>query len=275
MITDNERVTLPIGIEVDGVRYREVVIDEMTGVDEENLASRKVRNNGAKAISLLLRRCIQSIEGVLPQKSNPLLMIDEKWVRNMYVADRDYLVLCIRALSGNSEVLTDSECTSCGHENAAIVDLKELDVYEWDENSPVEIRVDLPRGFYNKESGQYHKEVTWAFPKGTAQEKIASLPEHQVGTMLIATGIKQVQGLEVIPHPDEIRKLSVRDRNAFAQAIMENTVGVDTAVDLTCESCGHEYQVEVNTVGFSSSGQPQTPKQSNSGTSGRRLRKRR
>lgn len=275
MITENEKVTLPIGIEVDGIRYREVIIDEMTGVDEENLASRKVRNNGAKAISMLLRRCIQSIEGVLPQKSNPLLMIDDKWVRNMYVADRDYLVLCIRALSGNSEVFTESQCTSCGHENSALVDLKQLDVYEWDENSPVEIRVDLPRGFYNKESGQYHKEVTWAFPKGSAQEKIASLPEHQVGTMLIATGIRQVQGLEVIPHPDEIRKLSVRDRNAFAQAIIENTVGVDTNVDLTCESCGHEYQVEVNTVGFSNSGPQEIPKPSSAGTSGRRLRKRR
>ena len=65
MITDNNKVILPIGVEVDGVRYLEVTIDEMTGIDEENLSSRKVRNNGAKAITLLLRRCIQSITGVL------------------------------------------------------------------------------------------------------------------------------------------------------------------------------------------------------------------
>ena len=49
MITDTGKVLLPIGLEIDGVRYREVVIDEMTGIDEENLTSRKVRNNDAKA----------------------------------------------------------------------------------------------------------------------------------------------------------------------------------------------------------------------------------
>ena len=33
MITDNDSVVLPIGLEIDGIRYRKVVIDEMTGVD--------------------------------------------------------------------------------------------------------------------------------------------------------------------------------------------------------------------------------------------------
>ena len=46
MIGTDERVLLPIGVEVDGVRYREVIIDEMTGFDEENLSSKKVKNNG-------------------------------------------------------------------------------------------------------------------------------------------------------------------------------------------------------------------------------------
>lgn len=275
MITENEKVILPIGLEIDGIRYREVIIDEMTGVDEENLASRKVRNNGAKAITLLLRRCIQSIEGLVPQKSNPLGLIDEKWVRNMYVADRDYLVLCIRALSGTPDVLTTSDCKECGYENSHVVDVRELDVYEWDENLPVEISVSLPRGIYNSSTAEYHKEVTWAFPKGIAQEKMSQLPEHQIGTMLIATGIKEVQGMEVIPQPDAIRKLSVRDRNAFAEVIVENSVGVDTKVQLCCENCGYEYNVEVNTVGFFSSGPQMTQRPSKGGTSGRKLRKKR
>ena len=128
MITDNNKVILPIGVEVDGVRYREVTIDEMTGIDEENLSSRKVRNNGAKAITLLLRRCIQSITGVLEQKRDPLALIDERIVRNMYVADRDFLVLCIRTISGNPEIMMTPECPSCGTECENLVDVRELDV---------------------------------------------------------------------------------------------------------------------------------------------------
>lgn len=275
MITDSDRVTLPIGLEIDGVRYREVVIDEMTGIDEENLASRKVRNNGAKAITILLRRCIQSIEGVLPRKSNPLQLIDEKWVRNMYVADRDYLVLCIRALSGNSEVLTTSECPECGAEDSQLIDISDLDVYEWDENTPACIDVDLIRGFMDSRTKEFHKKLKWSFPKGIAQEKMASLPEHQMGTALIASGISEVEGLEYVPSAEEVRRLSIRDRNTFAEAIVENAVGVDTQVEVCCGNCGFEYTVEVNTVGFSSSGQQKTPKDSKNGMSGRRLRKRR
>lgn len=274
MINDNDRVTLPIGIEIDGIRYREVVIDEMTGIDEENLSSRKVRNNGAKAITLLLRRCIQKIDGLLEQKRDPLSLIDEKFVRSMFVADRDYLVMCIRALSGNSELFLSPICENCGHENSKLVDLKDLDVYEWDENAPAEIVIDLPRGLYNSQTSEYCKRVTWGFPRGSSQEKIASMPENQMGTNLIAFGIKEVEGMDSRPSFDDIRKLSVRDRNAFAQAILDNAVGVETKLDLECENCGHEFVTEIQTVGFSNSGTQKTQKGSVVGTSGRRLRKR-
>lgn len=273
MITDNDRVVLPIGLEIDGIRYRNVVIDEMTGIDEENLSSRKVRNNGAKAITLLLRRCIQSIEGVLEQKRDPLALIDEKYVRNMYVADRDFLIMCIRTISGDSELLMNMNCPSCGSEIDKLVNLKELDVYEWDENEPVEITVDLPRGFYNQETQQYNNRVRWGFPKGVAQERLASLPENEMGTNLIAIGLRSVEGRESIPSSDEVRRLSVRDRGALADAIVENMVGVETKIDICCDNCGHEFDSEVNTVGFSNLGQRKTQKRSNVGTNGRRKRK--
>jgi len=274
MITDSDKVILPIGIEYNGVRYREVYIDEMTGLDEENLSSRKVKNNGAKAITLLLRRCIQEVPGVLERKTDPLSLISEQLVRNMYVADRDFLVLCIRVLSGDSEILTSVDCPSCGSSHDELVDLKDMDVYEWDENSPVELDVELARGFYDHKSSEYKKHVVWGFLKGFSQERIASLPENEIGTNLIAIGLKQVDGLDTIPSPDDVRKLSIRDRNAFANAIVENAVGVDTKIDIACESCGHEFHTEVNTVGFSNLGQSKTPKPSSVGKTGRRKRKR-
>lgn len=275
MITDSDKVLLPIGIEYNGTRYREVIIDEMTGIDEENLSSRKVKNNGAKAITLLLRRCIQEIPGVLDRKSDPLSLVSEQLVRNMYVADRDFLVMCIRVMSGDSEVLTSVDCPSCGETTDNLIDLKDMDVYEWDENVPVEISVDLPRGFYDKESSQYCKRLTWQFLKGVNQEKIAALPENEVGTNLIAIGLKSVEGLSHLPSPDDVRRLSVRDRNAFADVIVENAVGVDTKVEIMCDACGHEFHTEVNTVGFSNLGQSKTQKPSSVGKSGRRLRKKR
>lgn len=273
MISDNDKVILPIGLEIDGIRYREVIIDEMTGLDEENLSSRKVRNNGAKAITLLLRRCIQAIPGVFEQKSDPLKLIDEKYVRNMYVADRDFLVMCIRTLSGDSSVLLDIACPECDYDCSKVVDLKELDVYEWDENEPVEITVDLPRGFRNKDTNEFNSRIKWQFLNGARQERIASMPENEIGTNLIAIGLVSVEGRETIPSAEDVRRLSVRDRNALADAIVANGVGVDTKVEFLCDGCGHEFEQEVNTVGFSNLGQRKTQKPSNNGIGGRRLRK--
>jgi len=191
----------------------------------------------------------------------------------MYVADRDFLIMCIRTISGDSELLMNVNCPSCDSEVDKLVNLKELDVYEWDENEPVEITVDLPRGFYNQDTQQYNKRVRWGFPKGVAQERLASLPENEMGTNLIAIGLRSVDGRDSIPSSDEVRRLSVRDRGALADAIVENMVGVETKIEMCCDACGHEFDSEVNTVGFSNLGQRKTQKRSSVGTNGRRKRK--
>tara|TARA_Y100000592_G_scaffold44099_2_gene69909 strand:+ start:4671 stop:5492 length:822 start_codon:yes stop_codon:yes gene_type:complete len=271
MIDHTDKVILPIGLEIDGVRYKEVVIDEMTGIDEENLTSRKIRNNGAKAISVLLRRCIQEIPGLLDRKKSPMDLIPERYVHDMYVADRDFLTLSIRALSDKSEFLSTLECPNCSHVEERMIDFNAMDVYEWDE-SEVELSIELPRGFLNPETNEYCNKVVWRFPKGKAQEGIASVPEGQMATYMIASGIKSVEGLRFIPSDEDVRRLGVRDRNAFAQMITDNAVGVDTKIEVCCESCGHEFNTEVNVMGFFNSGQGGSQKKKG-GKTGRRKRK--
>lgn len=272
MIEISDRVTLPIGIEKDGKRYREVIIDEMTGIDEENLASKKVRNNGAKAITLLLRRCIQEIPNVMPKKKNPMALCDEALIRDMYVADRDYLMLCIRALSGKSETLLEFSCKECGSPQSEVVSLDKLDVYEWDDSDP-EVRIEMPRGFLDPTDNEYKNKLVWRFITGKAQEGIASLPEGQMGSAMIIAGLRTVEGMEYLPSMEDVRRLSLRDRQAIADAIVNCNVGADPAIDCSCSSCGAAQEVEVNLAGFFSSEASPTEKPSKGGTSGRRLRK--
>ena len=274
MLNYSDKVTLPIGIEVDGVRYREVIIDEMTGVDEENLVSKKVRNNGAKAVTVLLQRCIQEIPGLLDRKSNPLSLIDERLVRKMYVADRDYLTICIRALSDKSEFNSEIECPHCASKNNLTFDVKEMDVYDWDENTTAELNIELPRGFWSASTQQYHNKIVWKFPTGDVQERLASLPQDQVATRSITAGIVSVEGMDTCPSVEDVRRLSLRDRNAFAEALSEESVGVNTKMDLTCPDCESEFSTEVSMMGFFNSGGSETKRRSVVGKSGRKLRKR-
>lgn len=273
MIGNTDRVILPIGVEVEGIRYREVVIDEMTGIDEENLASPKIQNNGGKAITILLRRCIQQIVG-LTEKKGRMSLIDENIVRNMYAADRDYLVLCIKGLSNGLDISGDVECTSCGAKQFRELDFTSLDVYEWDENEPVEIEVELAKGFYDQKKDKYFNKVTWRFPTGKIQERLASVKQNQVASYMLASGIVKVEGLEFNPSVSDVRELSLNDRNLFAEAIVDNVVGVDTTMKFDCEYCGDTFEKEMDIMGFFNSGANRKKSPTKNGKSGRRLRKR-
>jgi hypothetical protein len=268
-----DRVSLPIGIDFNGSRYREVIIDEMTGVDEENMASPKVRNNGSKAITLLLRRCIQEIPGVMPKKTNPMSLCDESIIRKMYAADRDYLMLCIRALSGKSEVPVPFYCVSCGTGQTRDVALSDLEVYEWDDSEPI-VEIELEKGIFDDLDKQYKKRLTWKLPTGLTQEKVSELPENQAGSGVIVAGIQSVEGMDHLPTIDDIRKLSLRDRQIIADTITDNAVGVDPKITLPCESCGADCSAEVDFAGFFSLAPPKTQTRSSGGKTGRRLRKR-
>jgi len=273
MINNIDKVILPIGIIVDGVRYREVVIDEMNGIDEENISSRKIQNNGGKAITVLLRRCIQSIPGLVDQKTSKMSLISEDIVRNMYIADRDYLVVCIKALSNTSEILTELECSSCSNEINSLIDFKDLDVYEWDDNLDPYLEIELARGFYNKEADKYCNIVKWGFPTGKVQEAMAGTEPSKLSTMMISSGIISVEGLGHTPSFEEVRRLSLSDRNVFANAIIENMVGVETKISVECNFCGHENESEVDLVGFTNSAGAKQKKATKDGKSGRKLRK--
>ena len=57
-------VILPVGIEKDGTRHREVHIERMTGIDDHNLASSDARKNGAIGTTKVICRCVQEVPGL-------------------------------------------------------------------------------------------------------------------------------------------------------------------------------------------------------------------
>ena len=275
MIELSDRVILPVGIEVDGVRYREVIIDEMVGLDEENLASKKNQNNGGRAITILLRRCIQEIVGLVDRKTNRMSLISEDVVRKMYIADRDYLVVCIKALSNTSKILTEHECSSCSNRIESEIDFKDMDIYEWDEGEPAEVTVELSKGFYHPQKKEYFNKVVWSFPDGKVQEKIAAAESSKIASVMMVSVIKEVVGLGFLPSLEDVKMLSLKDRNIFAESFIENSVGVDTKISLTCQYCGAENESEVDLLNFFNSGGGTQKKDTKNGKGGKRLRKKR
>jgi hypothetical protein len=259
MLTVSNEVVLPVGIRIDGKVYREITIDPMNGYDEENMSSKAVKNNGAKALTILLRRSIQEIKGLIPKKKNSAELIDERIVRDMFSYDRDFLFFCIRALGDTENIdLNQVVCPECDADSSYEIDITKLDVYDWADTENTELDIEFSKGFM--ENGQRHKLATWKFLTGRQQETLSSLEGSKVLTSSLALGLKCVVGLDYVPTEEQLRRMSSDERlDAFKQ-IAQQAPGLQTDIEVECQSCGHRHRVGLDVTAFFNSKEKATNK---------------
>lgn len=275
-----EDVVLPVGIRHDGGLYRNVKISEMTGYDDENLAKPAVANNGAVAVTTILRRCVQGIEGLVEQKKDPFKSLPHKFVREMMTQiDRDFLLLSIKALDAPSETVeTTKACPSCNARNEDARSIADLEVFDWPEDADPEITLTLPRPVVSE--GVPYAHVVWRFPTGAHQELAAKQGKHHILTSMLAASVRcflsdkeEVDPLE--PDSELLRRMSTNIRTAILTGAQENSPGLNLAIDFTCESCGHEFDGMIDVSALFSSGSVETRRTTRGGKRGPKRQKRR
>lgn len=270
MIKPSDKVVLPVGLEIDGVRYRNVIIQEMNGYDEENLASRKVRNNGAKAQTILLRRCIQEIEGLAPKKSNPNELIKEDYLLKMCSYDRDYLFFCIRALGGVPDIEFQYECPHCESNQTDTISVEDLEVYDWPESDPLEIPFEMKNGLYHED--QLHTQGTWHFLSGKQQEEIAKVSNERIVNASMRMCIKKIGDI-TSPTEEQFKRLSTTERNDLLEQVADEAPGVQTTLWFECTECGESCEQALDISRFFKSPAKTKNKPSKNGRRIRRTRK--
>ena len=271
MIKPTDTVTLPVGLEIDGIRYKSVTIAEMNGYDEENLASRRVRNNGAKAQTLLLRRCIQEIEGLMPRKNNPNELIKEEYVLRMTSYDRDFLFYSIRTLGGVPDIDFEWSCDVCGDHNADTISFEDLEVYEWEDDAPLTISFEMINGVF--EDDKMHTSGEWSFLTGKQQERIATVPNERLLSASMAMCISKIGEITHVTE-EQMKRLSTNERNNVLEQVASEAPGVQNTLDLCCSSCGAETQQALDvTRFFKSAASPKKKPTPDGKRTRRRLRK--
>ena len=268
-IEASDTVTLPVGIQHEDCRYRQVIISEMNGYDEENLSSRKVRNNSSKGLTIVLRRCIQEIPGVLDRKADPNSLIPEAIVRNMVSYDRDYLFFCIRALNGQSEIAARYICPSCGDDVDVTTDLSDINVYEWPDTEALMMDLEFSRGF--KVDGVWINKAKWRFLTGRDQEALAKLTGAAMLTSMLHQGIDSFEGIEFIPPESTYKEMSSAERLDAITQLTEDSPGIDLSIQSECGACGEEFDTTLDVSNFFNlESLRKTRKDSPHGRSGRR-----
>ena len=247
----SDTVRLPVGLEIDGVRYREVVIDEMCGIDDHNLSSKKVSGNGAKGVSIILSRCIQEIDGFLKRKPDSSKLCDRSIPRKLTVIDRDYLISRIYMLGGENDVVMAGKCPRCGTAWEEDAKISEMDVIEWPEDQPLEIEFELPVGITMVEDGETktHKKGVLRFPTGREQEFVGDLGSPaMIFDAMFASCIKKLGDLTDIDQ-ELMKRLKSRDRRFLLQFLQERLPGIRQWKIVKCD-CGREFDITADLTTF-------------------------
>jgi hypothetical protein len=246
----SDHIRLPIGYEVNGVRYRNVVIDELLGLDDHLVIGKKAGKNMAKASSLVLCRTIQEIEGIVPAKKNSESMLDRSIVQNMYGPDRDFILSRVYMLSGRTETIMAGECPRCSRIWQEELALGSLPVVEWEDNKSSSLDFELEIGVADPKTGEKQKTGKIDFITGKIQELTGEVSDaaEMIDSMLVAL-IRDFGTFGKLTK-EQAKRMKQRDRIILVDMIANDFPGIKMTKDIKCD-CGRSYEARADLSSFS------------------------
>lgn len=251
-MSEYEQIRLPIGIRSDGSTiFRDVHIDEMSGIDEEIIANPKFKSSPIRAETALLARCVQEIPGLLERRADPYTSAPIEIFRSMFEVDREFLVTAIRRISMGDEVTTDWRCAACGTDNSDQTKLSELRVVEWEDGKPTVFPFEITKGV--QVGGTTHTRGKLKLLTGIDAETVAAAaaraPESAGTAFLVALIASWEDGSK--PTFESIRRMRSSDRARLADIVRDQMPGTQMKRDIACANCGRVTEgVEVGAAGF-------------------------
>jgi hypothetical protein len=213
----------------------EVQVREITGVEEDMLASKQVPSE--QKMSLLLTKCVVRF-GTVGDRSRI-----QQMVLDLVTGDRVFLIFAIRRVTLGDELPVREACPSCGVRSLFIVDLaNDLNVKTMPDPMKRIFDVTLPSG------------RTARFRVATGADEINAskiMKRHNEDAMsqALLMRLELVDGEK--PSVNDVRALGMRDRNFLREQFQEVEGGVDTTLDLTCPACGDEWEKDLDLRGTS------------------------
>ncbi|MDY6903790.1 MAG: hypothetical protein SWH61_03800 [Thermodesulfobacteriota bacterium] len=200
---------LPSGVEVE--------LREMTGAEEELLTNQRLIRTG-DAVNQVLRNCIVR----LGDNDEPVL----KDVLDLLSGDRLFILVKLRQISLGNEVELVLTCTNpaCRATNLVTIDIEELETTPYGEDR--EFDFTLPGS---------DRKVRFGYLDGHKEKRLAALKEPSISSAMLIR-IIDIDG--AAPSKKLMNDMSLRDRSALRQEMLRVDAGVDTTLEVDCESCG-------------------------------------
>ena len=189
----------------------------MTGVEEDLLTNQRLIKSG-DAINQVLLNCVKQ----LGDNESPGM----KEVVDMLSGDRLFALVRLRQVSLGDEVNLELACPNmaCGARTYVTVNLNDLDVTPYGEDREFEFR--LPG---------CGKVVKFGYLDGHKEKRLAAMKQPSLSTAMM---IRLVSIDNQPPSKKLLNDMSVRDRSALREEMARVDGGINTQVDVSCDSCG-------------------------------------
>lgn len=240
-LEEDKELASPLNLE--GKDYKNIVIREVMGFDEEEVSKTHYKKNPAALLITLIWRCIAEVKGTdkMPEKQD---------IKNLPVGILDELTIAIRKLSIGNELEIRAFCPNkeCKKPHESYMDLDEI------ERRPGKYGgqdATLPRGTTIK--GKKCTKVKLRDIDGNVQERFIKMNEAEMdrfgvlNTEFLHACVVSIGGHEV--SKKEISGLTRMDRR-YLSLLLKDAPGPSTRLDIVCEHCGEEYEHAINILDF-------------------------
>lgn len=223
---------------------RECVLRPLTGREEELLAGQFRMVSGAVLVTRLLTRCIGRL--------GSLEVMTPEIVRQMLIADRDYVLLKLRQAMFGNHVQAILGCPACEQKMDIDFDLDQVTVESRRPASRSTTFELSPAAGYVDPSGMTHHTVTFRLPTGDDQEYLSNHPDldqPEAVTVLLARCLLRLGDIAPVD-PAVIANLSGRARQEIEARMESVAPGLEWEMELTCPECSHSFVYLFNFAAF-------------------------
>lgn len=241
---EDRMYTLPGGwVDPSGDVHREVVLSPLTGREEAILAGRS--GHPAARVTEVLGRCIRRIGSLEP--------VPESVVRDLLVADRDFLLLKLREATFGSRIQGTLPCPwpDCGQKVDVDFTVADIPVVPSAVRGRTHTMVLSPEAAYPGE-GTPSRDVAFRLPNGADQELLGpGLAENEslVLEELLARCISRIGSTEISSR-SAIEELSPLARMEIEREMFRLAPRIELDMDVACPECGREFTAPFDVQDF-------------------------
>lgn len=220
-------------IDAEGKVQRQFHIRELTGAEEDILAS---RGGGASKLNRVIANCIIQ----LGPETSPATVA--RLVRNLTAADRELLLIAIRRASFGSLWDANMNCPQCGKQSHITINLAKLERTEMPEPTKREY-VEL---FDSGTQIGWH--VLSCNDEEWLEEWRAKLEGKDLMSLAILSRVDYINDEKIEKSSTRdvekalksVQTLRMRDRNALRESFLSREGHLDTEVEFQCPHCNRE-----------------------------------